>query len=201
MWRSDFSWRQTAERKAALIGLLNDTTRAFDNMGIQYFLNFGTLLGARRHGGFIPWDDDIDLTIDEKDMLPLMESKRLRDEFGLDVFKKGQYLRISHINDHGLLLDLFTFRQGPSGTLLIKDCPPRTHVVQQSDVFPLSTISFEGSLYKAPRNADALLTKEYGTTWRTECVSTRTHHSNWLIYLNNTRCPCTGIEGITLVGP
>lgn len=39
----------------------------FDKEGIRYFLSWGSLLGALRHGDFIPWDDDLDLSVDARD--------------------------------------------------------------------------------------------------------------------------------------
>lgn len=55
------------ERKAALISLLKRIMTVLDKNGLKYFAYYGTLLGAVRHQGFIPWDDDIDLGMMRKD--------------------------------------------------------------------------------------------------------------------------------------
>lgn len=49
----------------------SDVLRVFDNIcqkyKIEYFVSFGTAIGAVRHNGFIPWDDDIDVCMMRED--------------------------------------------------------------------------------------------------------------------------------------
>lgn len=56
-----------------LSNMLNEIISIFNENDINYFLVGGTLLGAIRHEGFIPWDDDIDLGMFRDDYNKLIE--------------------------------------------------------------------------------------------------------------------------------
>lgn len=49
------------ERKKVGLLILDEIERVSKVLGIKYYLAYGTLLGAIRHNGYIPWDDDVDI--------------------------------------------------------------------------------------------------------------------------------------------
>lgn len=70
------------------LDILKDVTAYLEERGYHYVIMGGTLLGAVRHQGFIPWDDDIDIA------LPRSEYDRFCLE-AKDVYNEG-YLRFCH---------------------------------------------------------------------------------------------------------
>lgn len=60
---------------------------------LVYFLSGGSALGAERHGGFIPWDDDLDITLPKKDFHQLVAILR-----GMDSDKYALQDRFSDFN-------------------------------------------------------------------------------------------------------
>ena len=52
---------------AVALDLLNEFDKVCRENNLNYFIAYGTLLGAIRHGGFIPWDDDVDLVMPRND--------------------------------------------------------------------------------------------------------------------------------------
>ena len=59
-----------------MLDLLVEFDRICRKNDIDYWLEYGTLIGAARHGGFIPWDDDLDVTLLKKDRKKLIEALR-----------------------------------------------------------------------------------------------------------------------------
>ncbi len=58
---------QLREDQKKMLGILVEFSRICEENNITWWLDSGTLLGAVRHGGFIPWDDDMDICVMKKD--------------------------------------------------------------------------------------------------------------------------------------
>ena len=67
--------------------ILKEVTKYIDSKGLKYFFVGGTLLGAIRHNGFIPWDDDIDIAMPRKDYEAFLNSiKKESLSEGYEIF-------------------------------------------------------------------------------------------------------------------
>ena len=69
--------------------ILEKTTAFLDKYNLKYYLACGTLLGAIRHKGFIPWDDDIDIAMPRPDydkLIELSKSEKISDNLSFVEF-------------------------------------------------------------------------------------------------------------------
>lgn len=65
------------ETQECLLDLLKYTCRVLEKNNLNYSLAYGTLIGAARHHGFIPWDDDIDIVLPYTDYLKMLNLPEL----------------------------------------------------------------------------------------------------------------------------
>ena len=80
----DALMKQTKTIQKIDLVLLKELDRVCRKIGVGYFICGGTMLGYRRHGGFIPWDDDIDVGMLREDYNKLL--KEGPKYFGEDFF-------------------------------------------------------------------------------------------------------------------
>ena len=113
--------------QALLLKMMREIAAVCEEEGIKWCLSGGSIIGAVRHKGFIPWDDDIDIFMerDEFEKFKQIFKKRLSNKYELklpgdkgyllhypQIQKKGT--RIKHIQSvgdetEGIFIDIFIF--------------------------------------------------------------------------------------------
>lgn len=105
--------------------LLNEFTQIANQHHLQYWADFGTLLGCIRHHGFIPWDDDVDLGMMRQDidklLVLLREDATLRARYRAvlvyDPYVCCRQLRFRYKNtENPCFLDIFFYDYAPQYT-------------------------------------------------------------------------------------
>ena len=138
-FRRTYTETHLRELQLALLDILRHVTSICERNDIPYWLDGGTLLGAVRHGGFIPWDDDIDIAIRKEDLsrfekiisqelpphlfLQTPKSEHQRLPFykvrNLNSFLVEYSDDFSHSYSKGIYIDIFPMEPWPSlGTKL-----------------------------------------------------------------------------------
>ena len=82
---------------ASQIKVLSIIARICDEHGIKWFADCGTLLGAVRHGGYVPWDDDLDICMLRDDWLRFFEVAEKELPAGFKVLTIDRELEYNEI--------------------------------------------------------------------------------------------------------
>jgi len=124
---------ETKKLWAVELDLLAEFDRVCRKYGLTYFADSGTLLGAIRHKGFIPWDDDIDVAIFREDYKKLV--KIAEQEFQHPYFFQTPF------SDPGLVMGGSRLRN--SNTTLVSDFENKRPYVNKGifiDIFVLDNV-------------------------------------------------------------
>lgn len=97
---------------AILLAIVDQVCRAYD---LDYWVNAGTMLGAYRHQGFIPWDDDVDIAMIRETYeiaRPILKEELGRYGIIAEESAEDSFCRVGigyHHEQTGIWVDLFPF--------------------------------------------------------------------------------------------
>lgn len=98
------------EQKKVMLNILVEFAKFCDKHNLMYYLDAGTLIGAVRHKGFIPWDDDIDVNMPQKDYDKFIELTRnskgyLTDHIQVEYPENTVYSFLKISDDRTILVE------------------------------------------------------------------------------------------------
>ncbi len=124
--RSGFRKMPNEEVRKRMLKIMTMLKKVCDDNDIEYFLGYGTLLGAVRHKGFIPWDDDVDILINGDKIDKLAEIINQSDYYEMITCRNCEYYQdnMAIITEKNSAVDLNIFPYQASLGVMI-------------DIFPL----------------------------------------------------------------
>jgi phosphorylcholine metabolism protein LicD len=142
---------------------------------IQYFMVAGTLLGCVRHGEMIPWDNDIDVGILERQFEKFKSidfSKYGLQAHGIEKGNTGKITFADRLNNNikykGVFIDIF-FMGDIDGKYQYLNTEARSswpnEFFYKDEIFPLKRYKFKNTTINGPSKCKAYCRRAWGKNW------------------------------------
>lgn len=158
-----------------LYQLMKNTHEVLQKHEIPYWAFAGTLLGAVRHGGIIPWDDDLDIVIhdySEEDFLKIIPEFEALGYYIVTYPWGYKVVDSQSVPGRCLCIDIpFHIKTEQDTYCYPPSCgmDPEKYFFKCSEVYPLKKYKFGGIEIMGPNDPIPYLDRVY-PTWRTEAV-------------------------------